>query len=258
MLPGHLRGALLTALVTILLPVPGFASPIESGAAFRPGPVSQDSLGAAAQDPSPPGPTIHAVRAPHPPTIDAVLDEPFWHEIEPVTDFRQRVPVDGATSSERTEFRVAFDDDYLYFAIVLHDTDPEGIRRSILHREGRIDQDDNIRIGLDTYHDRRNAYIFEINPFGTTGRRAHHRRVDGRWRTGTGKGSTRARRESPRMAGWSRRPSPSRPSVSPTWKPPRWGSSWSAPYAARTRWCTSRTSARRSGTPSRRCPATRP
>ena len=167
MLPGHLRGALLTALVTILLPVSGFASPIESGAAFRPGPVSQDSLGAAAQEPSPSGPTIRAVRAPHPPTIDAVLDEPFWHEIEPVTDFRQRVPVDGATSSERTEFRVAFDDDYLYFAIVLHDTDPEGIRRSILHREGRIDQDDNIRIGLDTYHDRRNAYIFEINPFGT-------------------------------------------------------------------------------------------
>ena len=169
MLPGHLRGALLTALVTILLPVPGFASPIESGAAFRPGPVSQDSLGAAAQDPSPLGPTIRAVRAPHPPTIDAVLDETFWREIEPITDFRQRVPVDGAPSSERTEFRVAFDDDYLYFAIVLHDSDPEGIRRSILHREGRIDQDDNIRIGLDTYHDRRNAYIFEINPFGTQG-----------------------------------------------------------------------------------------
>jgi hypothetical protein len=131
--------------------------------------VSQDSLGAAAQDPSPSELTIRAVRAPHPPTIDAVLDEPFWHEIEPVTDFRQRVPVDGAPSSELTEFRVAFDENNLYFAVVLHDRDPAGIRRSILHREGRIDQDDNIRIGLDTYHDRRNAYIFEINPLGTQG-----------------------------------------------------------------------------------------
>ncbi len=113
--------------------------------------------------------TVRAVRTDRPPTIDAVLDEPFWRAIEPVTDFRQRVPVDGAPSSERTELRVAFDDDNLYFAIVAHDSDPAAIRRSILHREGRIDQDDNIRIGLDTYHDRRNAYIFEINPFGTQG-----------------------------------------------------------------------------------------
>ena len=112
---------------------------------------------------------MRAVRTDRPPAIDAVLDEPFWQRIEPVTDFRQRVPVDGAPASERTELRVAFDDNYLYFAIVLHDSDPEGIRRSILHREGRIDQDDNIRIGLDTYNDKRNAYIFEINPFGTQG-----------------------------------------------------------------------------------------
>ena len=114
-------------------------------------------------------PTVRAFRTGQPPTIDGVLDEPFWHEIEPVTDFRQRVPVDGAPSSERTELRVAFDDNNLYFAVILHDSDPSAIRRSILHREGRIDQDDNIRIGLDTYHDRRNAYIFEINPFGTQG-----------------------------------------------------------------------------------------
>ena len=127
--------------------------------------ASGQSAGTAALD----EPTVRAVRTGQPPTIDGVLDEPFWQEIEPVTDFRQRVPVDGAPSSERTELRVAFDDNNLYFAVVLHDSDPSGIRRSILHREGRIDQDDNIRIGLDTYHDRRNAYIFEINPFGTQG-----------------------------------------------------------------------------------------
>ena len=113
--------------------------------------------------------TVRAVRTDRPPTIDGVLDEPLWQRIEPVTDFRQRVPVDGAAASERTDFRVAFDDRRLYFAVVLHDSNPEGIRRSILHREGRIDQDDNIRIGLDTYNDKRNAYIFEINPFGTQG-----------------------------------------------------------------------------------------
>ena len=150
------RLAFLTILATGALPVPLLSQDT------RDRPATEDPPGTAA-------PTIRAVRIPRPPTIDAVLDEPFWHEIEPVTDFRQRVPVDGAPSSELTELRVAFDDNNLYFAVVLHDNDPAGIRRSILHREGRIDQDDNIRIGLDTYHDRRNAYIFEINPFGTQG-----------------------------------------------------------------------------------------
>lgn len=163
-------GAFLAALAAFLSPVPTYAMyPVASGPAFPPPPAHQDTVGVPARDPSPAAPTIRAVRAPHPPTIDAVLDEPFWHGIEPVTDFRQRVPVDGAPSSERTELRVAFDDHNLYFAVVLHDSDPGGIRRSILHREGRIDQDDNIRIGLDTYNDKRNAYIFEINPFGTQG-----------------------------------------------------------------------------------------
>ncbi len=103
------------------------------------------------------------------PRIDGVLDEPFWQQITPVTDFRQRVPVDGAPSTERTEVRIAFDENNLYFAVFNRDREPGQIRRSILHREGRIDQDDNIRIGLDTYHDKRNAYIFELNPFGTQG-----------------------------------------------------------------------------------------
>ncbi len=165
-----MRGVFLTALVALASPAaPCAAHPASAGAALPPERTLQDSLAAPARASSPAAPTIRAVRAPRPPTIDAVLDEPFWHDIEPVTDFRQRVPVDGAPSSERTELRVAFDDDNLYFAVVLHDSDPDGIRRSILHREGRIDQDDNIRIGLDTYNDKRNAYIFEINPFGTQG-----------------------------------------------------------------------------------------
>ena len=133
-------------------------------------PPPLSAQGPAADDPPrAPANTVQAVYAPERPRIDGVLDEPFWQQVTPITDFRQRVPVDGAPASEPTELRVAFDENYLYFAVVLRDSEPDAIRRSILHREGRIDQDDNIRIGLDTYHDRRNAYIFEINPFGTQG-----------------------------------------------------------------------------------------
>jgi hypothetical protein len=116
-----------------------------------------------------PGSVIRAVRASGPINIDGVLDEPTWEAAPVTTGFRQRWPVDGAEASERTEVRVAFDDRAIYFGMVMHDSEPEGIMRTILHREGRIDKDDRIIIALDTYHDRQSAYIFELNPFGTQG-----------------------------------------------------------------------------------------
>lgn len=113
--------------------------------------------------------TVAAVRVEQAPRIDGVLNEAFWEAIPPITDFRQRVPVDGDFPTERTEVRIAFDRDAIYFGFKLFDSRPDLIRRSIFHREGRIDEDDHIWIGLDTYRDGRNAYIFELNSFGTQG-----------------------------------------------------------------------------------------
>ncbi len=115
------------------------------------------------------GPTARATYTAEAPDIDGVLDEAFWQTIPVISDFVQREPVDGGQPSERTEVRIAFDEGHLYFGFVLYDSEPELIRRSILHREGRIDQDDHIWIGLDTYNDDRNAYLFEVNSFGTQG-----------------------------------------------------------------------------------------
>ena len=112
-------------------------------------------------------PAAHATRIGTPPRIDGVLDEPFWAAISPITDFRQRDPVDGAPASERTEVRIAYDEDALYLGFSLFDSEPDRIRRAILQRGGRIDKDDRVILGLDTYHDRRNAYIFEVGALGT-------------------------------------------------------------------------------------------
>jgi hypothetical protein len=108
-----------------------------------------------------------ATPIPHPPTIDGVLDEPFWSAIEPITEFRQRDPIDGAPASERTEVRIAYDENALYFGFMLFDSQPHLIRRSILQRGGRIDKDDHVWIGIDTYNDGRNAYLFEVGALGT-------------------------------------------------------------------------------------------
>ena len=103
------------------------------------------------------------------PSIDGVLDEPFWQTIEPITDFLQRLPNEGAQPTERSEVRIAYDENNLYFGFMLYDSEPEKIKRTILKREGFIPQDDFIYIGLDSYNDDRNGYLFELNSFGTQG-----------------------------------------------------------------------------------------
>ena len=103
------------------------------------------------------------------PSIDGVLDEPFWQTIAPISDFKQRLPNEGAEPTERTEVRIAYDADNLYFGITAFDSEPEKIKRTILKREGFIPQDDFIYIALDSYNDDRNGYLFELNSFGTQG-----------------------------------------------------------------------------------------
>ena len=134
--------------------------------ALLPGTACAQSGGGAAPDSDA---VLTAVRATEPVEIDGILDEAVWQQAPAASGFRQRWPVDGAPATERTEVRVAYDDRAIYFGLVMFDSEPEAIMRSILHREGRIDKDDRIIIALDTYHDRRSAYIFELNPFGTQG-----------------------------------------------------------------------------------------
>ncbi|MEL6614250.1 MAG: DUF5916 domain-containing protein [Bacteroidota bacterium] len=110
---------------------------------------------------------VAAVFAEQAPRIDGHLDEGLWRQIRPVTDFLQVWPDDGSASTERTEVRIAYDRDYLYFAFTNLDGEPHLIRAKNLERGGRNDRDDHVYIGLDTYQDGRNAYLFEMNALGT-------------------------------------------------------------------------------------------
>ncbi len=113
--------------------------------------------------------SIRAERTAETIRIDGILDETVWQTAAPATGFRQRWPTDGSPATERTEVRVAYDDRAIYFGMIMFDSEPDRIMRSILHRDGRIDKDDRIIIALDTYLDRRSAYLFELNPLGTQG-----------------------------------------------------------------------------------------
>ena len=112
-------------------------------------------------------PSVTAVRTDESIKIDGVLDEAIWESISPITEFVQRLPQDGVDPTEKSKMQIAYNDQYLYFGFTFYDSEPEKVRATILNRGGWIHRDDKLEIALDTYHDKRNAYLFEMNPLGT-------------------------------------------------------------------------------------------
>ena len=111
--------------------------------------------------------SIEAVFADIPPRIDGNLDDEIWQRIEPVRGFLQRWPDEGANPTEDTWAKIAYDQDFLYFAFKFSDREPELIRAHNMERGGQNGYDDHAYIGLDTFLDGRNSYIFEMNALGT-------------------------------------------------------------------------------------------
>ena len=102
-----------------------------------------------------------------PPVLDGRVDDPVWETAEVITDFVQKDPVAGAQPSQRTEVRILYDEDNIYFGWTLFDDDPEAIVATSLERDAFKVDDDHITMVLDTFHDHRNAFMFAANPLGT-------------------------------------------------------------------------------------------
>jgi len=81
-----------------------------------------------------------------------------------VTHFVQQDPHDGQPVSLPTEAYLGYSDKNLYVVFVCHD-DPAKVRAHETRRED-FDGDDDVAIMIDTFHDRRRAYEFEVNPKG--------------------------------------------------------------------------------------------
>ena len=110
-------------------------------------------------------PTITAVRVTHPPDLDGRLDDSVWALAVPVTDLRQSDPDEGHLVSESTEVRVLYDATALYIGVRLFDREPAKIARH-LGRRDTFTQSDDFRVLIDSYHDHRTAFRFDVTPLG--------------------------------------------------------------------------------------------
>ncbi|OFV99904.1 MAG: hypothetical protein A3H28_10315 [Acidobacteria bacterium RIFCSPLOWO2_02_FULL_61_28] len=99
-------------------------------------------------------------------TIDGRLDEPAWNQAPEAANFIQTEPDTDQPASEKTEVRALYDQDYIYFGIYAHDSQPSRIIVSELKKDFNRDNGDTVEIVLDTFRDERNGYLFAINPAG--------------------------------------------------------------------------------------------
>jgi Domain of unknown function (DUF5916) len=82
-----------------------------------------------------------------------------------INRFTQKEPQDGAPASQPTEAYLGYTDKNFYAVFLAFDAEPNKLRARMLRRE-LIDDDDQVGLWLDTFHDHRHAYMFYTNPYG--------------------------------------------------------------------------------------------
>ena len=114
-----------------------------------------------------PSPSIHAYRveADEPIKLDGKLDDPAWQNAEAGRGFKVWEPDRGTAPTEETVFKVAYDQDAIYFAVACLEKDPSKIS-SRLSRRDRFSNSDIVSVYLDPYNDQTTGYNFKVNPLG--------------------------------------------------------------------------------------------
>src|SRR5689334_7655849 len=99
------------------------------------------------------------------PTIDGKDDDAVWRSATPITGFRVFDPAEDAEPSFRTEAKIAYDAQNIYVFTRMFDPHPDSIV-SLLSRRDVKTQSEQVKVMIDSYHDRRTAYEFAVNPAG--------------------------------------------------------------------------------------------
>ena len=112
-------------------------------------------------------PIARAFRTEAGPEVDGdVLGDPAYEDARIATGFVQSRPFEGQPASERTEVRIVYTADTLYFGVVCYMEDPSAIITADSRRDSDLRDTDSFQVILDTYHDGLNGFIFGTNAAG--------------------------------------------------------------------------------------------
>ena len=154
---GRLRAGLL-CLMCAGLPSLALAQAVDAPAPVAPAVISRTPAGRA---------PLRAVRTATPLKIDGKLDEAIYRATEAVSNFIQVEPTVGAVETEKTEMWVLFDHENLYVAFRCWDSQPgREVANEMRRDSNQLVQNEHVSFILDTFHDRRNMYAFNIGILG--------------------------------------------------------------------------------------------
>jgi hypothetical protein len=148
----------LIAAIALLLAAPAHAKSRAHGKTQEPKPAAHPAFA-----------TLHIPHLEKGPTLNDFLGMQASEEIAgkmlKVEGFRQRDPKDGAPISQKTETYLGYTDKNLYVVAICFDTELRNIRARLSRRE-LINDDDQFGFVLDTFHDKKHAVFFYLNPMG--------------------------------------------------------------------------------------------
>jgi uncharacterized protein DUF5916/cellulose/xylan binding protein with CBM9 domain len=117
-------------------------------------------------DPSPGTTTATAAaRSERPVAIDGKADDAVWQLAPAITAFREFQPREDGDPRFPTEAKVAYDGRSFYVWIRAFDPHPDSILTLLARRDVRA-ATDQLKIVIDSYHDRRSGFEFAVNPAG--------------------------------------------------------------------------------------------
>ncbi len=104
------------------------------------------------------------------PNIDGFPNDEVWNSLKSITDFVQIDPNNMGKPSQKTEVKLAYDNQNIYVLAKLYDSQSEKITTNLSLRddwyEGFDDKADYFRIEFDSRHDHQTAFAFSVNASG--------------------------------------------------------------------------------------------
>jgi len=108
--------------------------------------------------------TLRVVFTNQTPTLDGMLTEDIWQSAPFIDKFTQRELDYGKPSTDMTRIAVVYDNLAMYIGVWCYQK--SHIRAKYMQRDFFYNEDDNVQVALSPFNDRRNGYLFVINPNG--------------------------------------------------------------------------------------------
>ena len=111
-------------------------------------------------------PVIACVSAQQDLKVDGWLDEEAWQKADSITSLTMVEPVENGIPTYPTVVKILVTSKNIYLGFICYDDQPEEAVAFSKARDSELENEDYLKVILDTYKDGRNGYIFAINPFG--------------------------------------------------------------------------------------------